>query len=215
VKSFNPAPPALKGRPSSAAPILDIKYKLLSEDLRKLLKERTDEFNQLEKIVDVMNQKFVIQQNQIKELREREETEIKRQQTLAEAQQNTLVTSHDDIEKKLADAIIADLADRVGKAVIDHVAQEVMDNFKFIPAARNMTIRFVAKEMLWADYTSLQAEIIEAWQSHVAEHLKCSVEDIDEHLKISMEVPKLTVSSKREKSKKLRHLDLDTRDEVG
>lgn len=212
-----PSPTNPQGHPSSAAPN---KGNWELRDLQRLLETRNEECIELnkelvrrDKVVDVMKEKFVIQQSEIERLREREE-----HQTLVISQQNTLVPSlgfEMPLEKQIVDAIVSDLAARTGAAVINHVAQDVMDNFKFIPAARNMTIRFEAKDMLWADYTSLQAEIIEAWQAHVAKHLQCFVEDIDEHLKISIEVPKLTVSSTRKKNKKERDLDLDKRDEVG
>lgn len=114
------------------------------------------------------------------------------------------------IDIKLADAIIADLAKRVGGAIIDHIAKNVMENFKFIPAARNMTIRFTAKEALWTDPDSLQQLIVDEWKKHVAVSLKCEVENIDEHLRISLVIPQLRVSSRIDKKKKeLPALDLD------
>lgn len=178
-----------------AEPIPDKKYKLLSEDQQKIMKGHVATIDSLGKRIESLEIENNSLHNELHAALEEE--------------------SISPIDKKLSAAIVADLAARVGTAIVDHVATDVMENFKFIPAARNMTIRFVAKEMLWTDPDSMQQLIIDEWKKHVAKHLQCRVENIEEHLRISLVIPQLSASSRINKKKKEPPiLDLDEDVEV-
>jgi len=103
---------------------------------------------------------------------------IKKKKRILDKRQNILKQiknkplSEKNISDKIVDKLVEEISNQTVAAVIKHIADTVQHTFNDIHGAKNVTLRFEAKKLLWVDPTSLQNHIIKCWEDHVKDELE-------------------------------------------